>query len=357
MEPETQKRVLLSPLAWGLGHATRIIPIINELSQKGYLVTVATNKELGALIANHCPNSDIIDFYSPKMKLRMGKVSVFNLLSFLVKLPFVTIIEHKKVKMLLKGKQFTLIISDNRYGFRLPDTKSVIITHQLRVIPPKPFGFLKLPGKKIIKYLLSKFDEVWVPDFNGSVRIAGILSESNGLNNLKYIGLLSRFYNSTAPPSSDFYWDITAIASGPEPQKSEFIKLVTACLLGNGQRCLILKGDPLERNQEETIGNITLIGILDEEEMYQAIKNSRLVISRSGYSTIMDLLCLNKRAILIPTPGQTEQEYLAQRMNDLGWFKTVNQTELSKEFLLALLDRTIPAPPRFNLKQVLDFIE
>lgn len=355
MEPETQKRVLLSPLAWGLGHATRIIPIVHELSQKGYLITVATNKELGALIKNHCPYSEIINFYSPGMKLKMGKSSILNLLSFLVKLPFVTAIEYIKLKRLLMNKTFTLIISDNRYGFRSKTVKSVIITHQLRVIPPKPFGFLKLQGEKIIKYLLSKFDEVWVPDFNNSNRIAGILSEPNGLNNLKYIGPLSRFFNAKAP-SSGFYWDITAIASGPEPQKSEFIKIITSCLLRTGLKCLILKGNPLEINQEETIGNITFIGILDGEETAQAIKNSRIVISRSGYSTIMDLLYLNKGGILIPTPGQTEQEYLAQRMRELGWFKILKQNDLEHELIPTLKEQGIPVPPLQKPKNILDFL-
>jgi uncharacterized protein (TIGR00661 family) len=356
MVPEKQKRVLLSPLAWGLGHATRIIPIIRELSQKGYLVTVATNKELGALIKDHCPYSEIIDFYSPKMKLRTGKASVLNLLSFLVKFPFVTIIEHIKLKGLLKGKQFTLIISDNRYGFRTKTVKSVFITHQLRVIPPKPFGFLKLASEKVIKYLLSKFDEVWIPDFNDSTRIAGMLSESNGLVNLRYIGPLSRFFSPTIPRST-FHWDVTVIASGPEPQKKEFINILTDYLNEINLKTLIVKGNPFNTNSWETLGNITFVGSLSSDELATAIINTKCVISRSGYSTIMDLLYLNKGAILIPTPGQTEQEYLAYRMNDLGWFKTANQTELSKEFLLALRDQAIPTPPRFNPKQVLDFIE
>lgn len=355
METATPKRVLLSPLAWGLGHATRIIPIVHELSQKGYLITVATNKELGALIKNHCPYSEIINFYSPGMKLKMGKAGILNLLSFLVKLPFVTAIEYIKLKRLLMNKTFTLIISDNRYGFRSKTVKSVIITHQLRVIPPKPFGFLKLPGEKIIKYLLSKFDEVWVPDFNNSSRIAGILSEPNGLDNLRYIGLLSRFFNSKVP-STGFYWDITAIASGPEPQKSEFIRIITACLLRTGQKCLILKGNPLEINQKEAIGNITLMGILDGEGMAQAIKNSRIVISRSGYSTIMDLLYLNKGGILIPTPGQTEQEYLAQRMRELGWFKILKQNDLENELIPTLKEQDIPVPPLQKPRNILDFI-
>lgn len=356
MEPETQKRVLLSPLAWGLGHATRIIPVIHELSHKGYLITVATNNELGTLIKNNCPYSEIIDFYSPKMKLGTGRTSVLNLLSFLIKLPFVTLIECFKLKRLLKGKSFTLIVSDNRYGFRSSKTKSVIITHQLRVIPPKPFGFLKHLGENVIRHLLSRFDEVWVPDFNNTTRIAGMLSEPNGLTNLRYIGPISRF-NGISIKQLNPQWDVMVIASGPEPQKNEFINLIANCLSEHNFKTLILKGNPLKINSWETIGNLTFAGSLGNDEMAMVIINSKYVISRSGYSTIMDLVYLNKGGILIPTPGQTEQEYLAHRMNKLGWFKTVNQKDLSKDLLLALLDQTIPAPPRLNPNQVLAFIE
>ncbi|MEW5845407.1 MAG: glycosyltransferase [Bacteroidota bacterium] len=355
MESEPEKRVLLSPLAWGLGHATRIIPIINELSKKGYQVTVATNQELGALIKNYCPYSEIIDFYSPKMRLKGGKKILIHIFSFLLKLPIAIAIEHIRLKRLLKDNTYSLIVSDNRYGFRSKNVKSVIITHQLRVIPPKPFGFLKLPGEKIIKHLLSKFDEVWIPDFNDKIRIAGILSEPNELQNLRYIGPLSRFFNPPSP-SSAFHWDVAVIASGPEPQKSEFIKMLKACLLKTNLRCLILKGNPLETNRVETIGNITVVGILDKEGMAQAINNSKLVISRSGYSTIMDLLYLNKGAILVPTPGQTEQEYLAQRMNELGWFKTIVQNDFPEKLISILQEQEIPLPPHYKPEEILDFI-
>ncbi|MBC7124530.1 MAG: hypothetical protein H5T24_02785 [Bacteroidales bacterium] len=356
MEPETQKRVLLSPLAWGLGHATRIIPVIHELSHKGYTITVATNNELGALINNNCPYSEIINFYSPKMKLGTGKASVLNLLSFLVKLPFVTIIEHIKLKRLLKGKSFTLLVSDNRYGFRSSKTKSIIITHQLRVIPPKPFGFVKCLGEYVIRHLLSRFDEVWVPDFNNASRIAGMLSEPNGLTNLRYLGPISRFYG-ISPSQQNPQWEVMVIASGPEPQKTEFINILTTFLDEINLKTLIVKGNPFNTNSWETHGNFTFVGSLSSEEMATAIVNTKFVISRSGYSTIMDLVYLNKGGILIPTPGQTEQEYLAHRMNELGWFKTVYQKDLSKELLLALLDQTIPTPPRFTPNQVLAFIE
>jgi len=356
MEPELQKRVLLSPLAWGLGHATRIIPIIRELSQKGYLITVATNNELGALIKYHCPYSEIIDFYSPKMKLRTGKAGILNLFSFLIKLPLVTIIEQIKLKRLLKGKRFTLIISDNRYGFRSSEIKSIIITHQLRVIPPKPFGFVKYLGEYVIRHLLSRFDEVWVPDFNNTSRIAGMLSEPNGLTNLRYLGPISRFYG-ISPSHQNPQWEVIVIASGPEPQKTDFINILTAYLDEINIKTLIVKGNPFNTNSWETHGNITFVGSLSSDEMATAIINTKFVISRSGYSTIMDLLYLNKGAILIPTPGQTEQEYLAHRMNELGWFKTVYQKNLSKELLLDLLDQTIPTPPHFTPNQVLAFIE
>jgi len=346
------KKVLISPMAWGLGHATRIVPIIHELSKRGYSITVATSKELGALIKENCPFIDIIDFYSPQMRLKAGKTGVINLAWFLFTLPIVTILEQFKLKQLLKINDFPIIISDNRYGFRTSSNISIIITHQLRIIPPKPFGFLLKPGEKVIKYLLGKFDEVWIPDFNSNNSLAGMLSESNGLKNLRYIGYLSRFsHPSTPEPKPE--WDVTVIASGPEPQKTEFIELLIAILNRTNLKCLIVKGHPLEHNRMEKVGNIFLVGNLEMESMAQAISGSKCVISRSGYSTIMDLICLGKSAILVPTPGQTEQEYLAQRMEVLGWFRVIAQNELDKELIPALKTVSNLKPPLYTSNEIL----
>ena len=346
------KKVLISPLAWGLGHATRIVPIIHELSERGYSVTVATSKELGALIKESCPLVDIIDFYSPQMRLKAGKTDMINLAWFLFRLPIVTILEQFKLKQLLRRNDFPIIISDNRYGFRKSNNISIIITHQLRVIPPKPFGFLLKPGEKFIKFLLGKFDEVWIPDFNGNTSIAGMLSEPNGLKNLRYVGPLSRFSHAFIPePKPE--WDVIVIASGPEPQKTEFIQLLINILNRTNLNCLIVKGCPLEQNQWEKIGNIFLVGSMELEAMAQAISGSTHIISRSGYSTIMDLLHLGKSAILVPTPGQTEQEYLAQRMEVLGWFRVIAQKELDKELIPALKTVSNLKPPLYTSNEIL----
>lgn len=347
MESKPQKKVLISPLAWGLGHATRIIPIIYELSQKGYSIKIATNTELGCLLKDACPFVEIIEFYSPKIRFSSGRAAFISILLFSVKLPFIAIVEYLQLKKLLKRETFSYIISDNRYGFRSPNTKSIIITHQLRVLPPKPFGFIIKQSEWLIKHLLSKFDEVWIPDFGTGTNIAGLLSEANGLKNLRYIGPISRFALTPTTTTTPEEWDLIVVGSGPEPQKSEFLNIIAGFLRGKNLRCLVLKGEPLEK-ELETDSNITYIGNMGFSQLALTIANAKYVISRSGYSTIMDLIHIGKSAILIPTPGQTEQEYLAERMKSLGWFITIKQNELPRLLDQILNGEFRPAPPKFS---------
>ncbi len=330
-------------MAWGLGHATRIIPIIYELQKSGHCVTLATNEELVHIIRVSIPNVKAIPFYSPKVLLGRGKYHLLPLLRFLLNLPFTIYKEKRELKKLLSESYFNLTISDNRYGFRCKNVKSVIITHQLSVIPPKPFGFTGGLGECLIRYLLSRFNEVWVPDTSEIPSVAGILSESNHLGNVSYIGTLSRFAYVKHKCCSK-KWDVVVLISGPEPQRTQFVDQCIKSLSPISYKSIIIEGKP--KNSERVIGNVTIAGTLDNESMVSAILQSDLVIARSGYSTIMDLLCIQKSAVLIPTPGQTEQEYLAIRMKQLGWFYTLNQGDVSTERVLEILQMKLPQPSK-----------
>lgn len=344
--------ILVSPLGWGLGHATRIIPIIVELDKAGHKVTIATNSELGEIIKESCPNVKLIEFYTPVTKLGSGSSTFFWIAWYLLTLPITIIWENHRLKQLLKQNPIDLLISDNRYGFRSPNIPSVIITHQLRVIPPKPFGFLMSIGEKVIKRLLSKFDEVWIPDFEGSQSLAGILSATNGLSNLRYIGPISRFsyFKNESEPKSEF--EVVAVATGPIHQRRTFSNLIEETLSGIDVKCLLVEG--ITSGKSRQIGNLQIAPTLNQRELYATLRGANIVITRSGYSSIMDLITLEKKTILIPTPGQTEQEYLAQRLGDFGWFKILNEAE-AKENLSELLFRgEIPTPPKIDSKPNLE---
>lgn len=349
---DTKLNILVSPLGWGLGHATRLIPIIIEIEKQGHIVTVASNAELGGLIKEACPNVLFIDFYTPVTKLGSGRFTFFWIALFLFSLPFTIIWERYRLQQLLKRKRFDLIISDNRYGFHSSAHPSVIITHQLRVIPPKPFGFLMKAGEKVIKKLLSKFDEVWIPDFDGSQSLGGILSATNGLPNLRYIGPISRFsyFKNESEPKSEF--EVVALSTGPIHQRRIFSNLIKETLSGIDAKCLLVEG--IKSGKSSQMGNLQIAATLNQREIFVTLSGAKIVITRSGYSSIMDLLTLGKKAILIPTPSQTEQEYLALRLCDFGWFKILNETEAEENLPDHLFRDEIPTPPKIDSKPKLE---
>lgn len=344
--------ILVSPLGWGLGHATRIIPIIIELEKEGHCVTVASNSEMGSLIKDSCPNVQLIEFYTPVTKLGRDRFTFFWITLFLFSLPFTIILERNRLKQLLKRKRFDLIISDNRYGFRSRKIPSVIITHQLRVIPPKPFGFLKKAGEWVVKKLLSKFDEVWIPDFDSGKSLAGVLSATNGLPNLKYIGPISRlsYFKNDSETMSEF--EVVAVATGPIQQRLAFSNLIKEAMSGIDVKCLLVEG--IKSCKSNHTGRIQIVATINQRELIAAVSGAKIVITRSGYSTIMDLLTLGKKAILIPTRGQTEQEYLAQRLRGFGWFKILNESEAKKKLPHVLICGKIPEPPTIDTKPKLE---
>jgi UDP-N-acetylglucosamine:LPS N-acetylglucosamine transferase len=233
--------------------------------------------------------------------------------------------ENNQLKGIINDFKIDGIISDNRYGMYSNDIPSVFITHQLEIQTPIFKNFIK----KINNKLISRFSECWIPDFeiNG---IAGKLSRlTNTTKNYKYIGPLSRFVNK----KSEIKYDILAIISGPEPQRSILEKTLIKELKIHKKKSLLLQGKP-EKKYTDKINNLTIKSHLSSEELNLAMLESRLIICRSGYSTVMDLFKLQKNAILIPTPGQTEQEYLSEFLSKSNYFKSINQNQIKFKNLI-----------------------
>ena len=241
----------------------------------------------------------------------MGKNQTTTIIRQTPKFIFRAYLERKKVEKIISENRVDVVISDNRFGFRGTTTLNIIITHQLNIQGP---FILKELANSINKYFIKKFDFCWVPDFSNS-DFSGKLSEST-IPNSK-IGPLSRFYEFKKIKKNHNY-KYLAIISGPEPQRSLFEKEITSCFTKEDQPCAIISGKVAVK--EKNINNISIFPHLKTREFQELINNSQLILSRSGYSSLMDYYYLQKKINLVPTPGQTEQEYLAlyhRKNNDL----------------------------------------
>ena len=315
-----KKRILVAPLNWGIGHATRCIPIISELEKNNFEVIIAASGRSLDLLSCEFPKIQFIKFEDYKISYSSSIPMALNIFIQIPKIIFGIYNENNKLYTIIKDFKIDGVISDNRYGLFSKTTPSVFITHQLKI----KSSFLENIIQKINYYFINKYTKCWIPDYkkNG---LAGELShpKENTKNHI-YIGPLSRFKKNNSKP----HYDILAIVSGPEPQRSIFEKILTTQLIGHKKECLLVQGKP-ESKYYDKINNLTIKSHLSAIELNQAILNSKLIICRSGYSTIMDLFTLEKNAILVPTPGQTEQEYLAQYLSKENLFQYQNQKNFS----------------------------
>lgn len=305
------KRILVTPLDWGLGHATRCIPIIRELLKRKCVVCIAGNGDSLSLLKNEFPQLAffVLPGYQPVYP--SGRSMVWRMLTQIPK--FVKIIkgEHLQVESIIEKNKIELIISDNRYGCWSAKIPSVLITHQLNILMPKGYGGLAGTIGVINRKLINKFSRCWIPDYaDPKMSLSGELSSYNKdlLGNVVHIGPLSRF---NSPADHVYKYDVVCILSGPEPQRSIFENKVIGQLRTSGLRYFVARG--IFSQEHSDFPNEVLF--LNSEALQNVITQSSLVIARSGYSTIMDLAALGKKGIVVPTPGQTEQEYLAYRWN------------------------------------------
>jgi uncharacterized protein (TIGR00661 family) len=319
-------RILVAPLDWGLGHATRCIPIINELIFQNCEVLIAASGSGFFLLKKEFPSLVILRISSYKIKYSRNK----RWLPLKLFLQFPQIIfsiqkENSWLKKNIKKYKIDAVISDNRFGMYSKKVPSVYITHQLLIKTGNIF-FEKIV-QKIHYYFIKKYNYCWVPDCteNG---LAGELSHQKNMpSNILYIGTLSRFELLKDVPK---IYDVLISISGPEPQRTIFEKLILFQLKNFNKRILIVRGLPNE-NKDLKIDNesIKIVNHLSANELNKAFQQSEIIISRTGYTTIMDLVKLAKNAVLVPTPGQTEQEYLSTYLMKKNFFYSVEQDNFS----------------------------
>ena len=323
------KKFLICVLNWGIGHASRVIPIIHLLLKYGQTVYIASDGDALALLRREFPDLEYCELppYNPiyqKGSSGMMRTILFQMPKFSKAIRQ----EHIMVERLVKEKRIDIVISDNRYGCYSNRVRSILITHQINIQMPKMYSFLEPFVNYYNWQQIKRFYRVWVPDYKDDRNLTGDLSVSNTVVR-RYIGQLSRMQVS---PDVEPQYDIMVLLSGPEPQRSIFEDMMRSQLYQHHGSSLLVRGKPTGSSEIKKLGRLSEVDFLDTKELNIAIQQSALIVSRSGYSTIMDLARLGKNAILVPTPGQTEQIYLAKQLHKRGicFYKDQDDFKLSK---------------------------
>ena len=322
-----KKRILVAPLNWGLGHATRCIPIINALILNNFEPLIASDGVALALLKKEFPNLKHIELPAYNVTYaKNGKHFKLKLIKDSPKLMQAIKAEKKAIKDIVDSEEISGIISDNRLGVRSKKVPSVFITHQLNVLS----GSTTWLSTKMHQKIINKFNACWVPDTPGDINLSGKLGHVKHFElPTTYIGPLSRFTKK----ETEIKNDLMVLISGPEPQRTMLEeRLLNELKVFNG-RVVFVKGVMEDEQTKEVKGNITIYNFMTSALLEKTINESELIVSRSGYTTVMDLAKLNKKALFIPTPGQFEQEYLAERLSDMRLVPTCSQDDFNIKML------------------------
>jgi uncharacterized protein (TIGR00661 family) len=325
--PDKKPRVLIAPLDWGLGHATRCIPIILSLIEHDCEVIVAAEGAPKQLLQQEFPDLVFAELKGYRVKYSRKKFWLpAKLLMQFPKILLHIYAENRWLKKMAAQYNIDAVISDNRFGMYHAAIPSVYITHQLKIKTGNQV--IEKFVQKIHYHFINKFTECWVPDWAGEINLAGDLSHPSVLPTtpVKYTDPLSRLEKTT----EEIKYDCCILISGPEPQRSVFEEIIFRDLENYAGKVIVIRGLP-ENSLDIKIKNplVEIKNHLPAAVLSKVLQQSNFIICRSGYSTIMDLVKLQRNATLVPTPGQTEQEYLAEYLQGKQLFYTVTQASFS----------------------------
>jgi UDP-N-acetylglucosamine transferase subunit ALG13 len=323
---------LVAPLDWGLGHASRCIPIIKECLIAGFEVIIAAEGSQKALLQAEFPTLNIVNLKG--YRLKYGSTKWLTILKIILQIPKILIAINREKKWLTEftnNKHLDLVIADNRFGLCNTGIISVFVTHQLYI--KTPFG--KLVNKMVQKinyYFINHFNYCWIPDTENEINLGGELSHPHSipLCKIRYIGILSRIKKENIATGNK----LLILLSGPEPQRSIFETNLLGQLKKFSIPAFFVRGLPLSSNTISSTASLKIVNHFPGEQLQDIINKSEIIICRSGYTTIMEVVPLNKKCIFIPTPGQTEQEYLAGYLAGKGWACSAPQDKFSLPVLI-----------------------
>ncbi len=296
---------------WGLGHASRCIPIVKRELAAGNRVTLAGDGESLALLRKYFPELPVIHLPHLNLHYSKGKSQVGTLIKQLPHIIKWLIADHRTLKQILAYQHFDRVISDNRFTLYNKETDSIYITHQICVRLPHGWRWLEALAHQIHLAFIKKYNECWIPDYSDS-RLSGELTARYSLpKNARFIGPLSRFVDIKTQDLRHKDYDVVALLSGLEPQRTIFEQQIMQEYAG--KNLLLVRGKVNEPFCKIQKGSITVVPHLNDNDLATTLQRAETIIARSGYSTIMDFDALGilPKARLIPTPGQPEQEYLS----------------------------------------------
>jgi len=324
------KNILVAPLNWGLGHSTRCIPIIRELEKNGFTPIIASDGTALALLKKEFPHLTALELPSYQIEYaKKGENFKWKLIKNSPKTINAILSEKQLIKKWIAAYDLKGIISDNRLGVYSKKVRSVFMTHQLTVLSGKTTWI----SSKLHQFFINKFDECWVPDVNEIPNLTGKLGHLKDSNlNIRYIGILSRLEKKIL----EVKYDIMILLSGPEPQRTILEERLIDEIHNTKENIVFIKGKVEKEQKKEQVGNVTFYNFMQSEELEKTFNESEMVLCRSGYTTVMDLCKLEKKAFFIPTPGQFEQEYLAKKYKREGLVPYSKQDKFCLDDLLSI---------------------
>lgn len=341
------KRVLVAALNWGLGHATRCMPLIDSLLENGFEVMIASDGAALRLLQASYPTLRVFELPSYGIAYRTENMflNIFRLMPGILS---AVNKENKVISRIREEQKLDIVISDNRYGCYAAGCTNIFITHQINIQTGSKIIDRKV--RRINKSRIARFDQLWIPDVDNEDSLSGNLSHEFGKISIpySYIGLISRFKNCQESPRQG----VLVILSGPEPQRTIFEQQVMEQAIQLGERVTIVRGVVEGSVSKSEINNLTIYNYADGPLLNELICSSEVVVARSGYSTLMDLAITGSKALLLPTPGQTEQIYLAKHLANRGVFVFQEQKSLHLEKGIAEAKKA--AKPDFPTENQLD---
>lgn len=325
------RRVLYGVYHWGLGHATRSLVLVRALVARGDRVMILMQPGAGMQLLQSELGDRVEYFPFRDTPAPFSRYPAVFYVRMSLSMPWVVAgyrREHRLTERLVAERHFDCVVSDSRIGVWSRAVPSYVIFHSIHQIIPGRIRWMERLVEWGQRRLLRGFTQVLIPDMEASGGLSGDLGHypyfNWGAQRLTYIGPLSDVRRPEVPQDLDYFFSV----SGIEPQRSLFAQRVLAALPQLRGRIVVTLGDPVRKNEVRQIGEATVYGYLDRARQAEMLNRARVIITRSGYTTLMELAELGKRALFVPTPGQSEQEYLARFHHRLGHVYSTTQKKL-----------------------------